>query len=129
MMAIAESFEIINTRTLVEDNLNGHIVKLRTNSEQLFAFADVGSPMSFLNEKTARRIQQHDKNALFKIIATKNFARNLACYNGETIIPKGRLIVTIKSEGWKVQSAPFIMVDEKKQTLSEEIYYHRLVSN
>ena len=62
VMAIAESFEIKTTRTLVEDDLNGHIVKLKTNSEQLFAFADSGSPMSFLNGKTARRIQQHDKN-------------------------------------------------------------------
>ena len=60
VMAIAESFEIKNTRLLVEDDLNGHIVKLKTNSEQLFAIDDSGSPMSFLNEKTARCIQQHD---------------------------------------------------------------------
>ena len=66
-MAIAESSEIKNTRTLVEDDLNGHIVKLKKNSEQLFATADSGSPMFFLNEKTARRIQQHDKKALCKL--------------------------------------------------------------
>ena len=74
-MAIAESFEIKNTRTLVEDDLNGHIVKLKTNSEQLFAIADSGSPMSFLNEKTARRIQQHDKYTLFKTIPSGDTAR------------------------------------------------------
>ena len=96
-MAIAESFEIKNTRTLVEDDLNGYIVKLKTNSEHLFAIADSGSPMSFLNEKTARRIQQHDKYALFKNIPTGDTARNLACYNGETIVPKERLIITIES--------------------------------
>ena len=42
--------------------------------------------------------------------------RNLACYNGETIIPKGRLIVTIESGGWKTRAAPFIIVDNRKQT-------------
>ena len=51
VMAIAESFEIKNTSTLAEDDLNGHIVKLKTSSEQLYAIADLGSPMSFLNEK------------------------------------------------------------------------------
>ena len=50
-MAIAESFELKNTTTLSEDDLNGHIVKLETNTEELFAIADSGSPMSFLNEK------------------------------------------------------------------------------
>ena len=50
-MAIAESFEIKNTTTLFEDDLNGHIVKLETNTEELFAIANSGSPMSFLNEK------------------------------------------------------------------------------
>ena len=50
-MAIAESFEIKNTTTLSEDDLNGHIVKLETNTEELFAIANSGSPMSFLNEK------------------------------------------------------------------------------
>ena len=102
-MTIEESFEIKNTRTLVEDDLNGHIVKLKTNSEQLFAIADSGSPMSFLNEKTARRLQQHDKSALFKTIPSGHTARNLACYNGETIVPKGRLIITIESGAGKLE--------------------------
>ena len=116
--AIAESFEIKNTKTSVEDDLIGHIVKLRTNSERMFAIANSGSPMSFLNEKTAKRIQQHDKNASFKIIPTGDFSRNLACHNGETIIPKGRLIVTIESGGWKIQSTPFIVVDDKKENIN-----------
>ena len=59
-MAIAELFEIKNTKTLTEDDLNGHIVKLKSNTTELFAIADSGSPVSFLNEKTAQRIQQND---------------------------------------------------------------------
>ena len=70
--------------------------------------------MSFLNEKTARRIQQHDKKALFKTIPTGDTAENPSCYNGETIVPKGRLIITIESGGWILHSAPFIVVVDKK---------------
>ena len=51
---------------------------------------------------------------MIKNIPTGDTARKLACYNGETIVPKGRLIITIESGGWKVQSAPFIVVDDKK---------------
>ena len=116
-MAIAESFEIKNKNILSEDDLNGHIVKLKTNSEELFAIADSGSPMSFLNEKTARRIQQNNKSSLFKCIPTDDTARNLACNKGETINPKGRLIITIESGGWKIQSATFIIVDDQKANI------------
>ena len=117
VMAIAEFFEIKITNILSEDDLNGLIVKLKTNSVELFAIADAGSPMSFLNEKTARRIQQNNKSALFKCIPPDDTARNLACYNGETINPKGRLIITIESGGWKIQSALFIIVDNQKANI------------
>ena len=38
----------------------------------------------------------------------------MACHNGKTIIPKGRLIITIESGGWKLQAVPFIIVDDQK---------------
>ena len=117
VMAISESFEIKNTKTISEDNLNGYIVKLETNTTELFAIADSGSPMSFLHEKTAQRLQQNDKTAVFKNIPPEDTARNLACYNGESIHPKGRLIVTIESGGWKVQTTPFVKVDDQKANI------------
>ena len=117
VIAISESFEIKNTKTLSEDDLNGHIVKLKTNTKKLFAVADSGSSMFFLNEKTAQRIQQNDQTAVFKNIPPENTARKLACYNGESIHPKGRLIVTIESGGWKIQTAPFIKVDKHKANI------------
>ena len=117
-MAISEFFEIKNTNLLSGDDLNGHIVKLKTNSEELFAIADSGSPMSFLNEKTARRIQQNDRSALIKSIPPDDTARKLACYNGKTKNPKGRLIITIEPGGWKIQSAPFIIVDDQKANIT-----------
>ena len=116
-MAIAEAFEIKNTANLSEDGLNGHIVKLKTNTEKLFAIADSGSPMLFLNEETAQRMQQNDKSALFKSIPPEDTARNLACYNSETITTKRRLIIMIKSGGWKIQAAPFSIVVDQKATI------------
>ena len=126
--AIAESFEIKNTRTLIEDDLSGHIVKLKINSEHLFAIADSGSPMSFLNKKTARRIQQHDKHALLKNIPTGETARNLACYNGEVIVPKEKSSQSNQGVG-KFSQPRSSSLTTKKQTLSEETYFRRSVSN
>ena len=66
-----------HTKALSEDDLNGHIVKLKTNTTKLIAIADSGSPMSFLNEKTAQRIQQNDQTAVFKNIPPEDTASNL----------------------------------------------------
>ena len=54
-----------NTVNFSEDDLSGRILKLKTKTEKLFAITDSGSPMSFLNEKTARLLQDKDKLALF----------------------------------------------------------------
>ena len=96
-MAISEAFEAKNSVNLSKDDLNGHIVKLKTKTEDLFAIADSGSPMCLINKKTDRRLQDNDKSTIFKNSPPENAPRNLACYNGETIIPKGRLIITVES--------------------------------
>ena len=110
-MAISESFE----DTLSEDDLNGHIVKLKTNTTEILPIADSRSTMSFLNEKTAQRIQQKERTAIFENMPPEDTARNLACYNAETRNPKGRLVSTIESGVWKLQTAPFIIVDDHKK--------------
>ena len=70
--------------------------------------------MSIINEELARRLQENNKSTLFKEIPPEDAARNLTCYNGETIVPKERLIITVKSGRWKIQSVPFIIVDDQK---------------
>ena len=60
-MANVESFEIKNTTTLYEDDLKGLIVNLKRNTEELFAIAESGSPMSFLSgayNRTARTTER-----------------------------------------------------------------------
>ena len=61
--------------------------------------------------------KQNNRSALFKCIPPDDTARSLACYHGETINPKGRLIITIESGGWNIQSAPFIIVDDHKANI------------
>ena len=95
--AFSESFETKDTKTIKEDNLNGHTVKLKTNTTEKFAIAYSGSPMFFLNENTAQRLQQNNTSAIFKNIPSEDTARNLACYSGEYIQPKGRVILKIES--------------------------------
>ena len=119
VMAISEAFEIMNTASLKEDDLIGQIVKLTTKTEKLFDIAHSGSSRSFLNKKkTARRLQKNYKSTLLKRIPPEDAARNLACYNGETIIPKGRMTLIMKSGGWNIQAAPFIIVDDQKTNIT-----------
>ena len=50
-MTISDAFEVKTAVSLSKDDLNGHILKLKTKTEDLIAIADSGSPMSFLNKK------------------------------------------------------------------------------
>ena len=86
-------------------------------TEEIFAVADSVFPMSFLNEKTARPLQENDKSLAFDQTSQGETARILACYKGESIIPKGRLIATIQSGGLKIKAASFIIVDDQKANL------------
>ena len=117
MLAIAEAFEIKRAAKVTDEDLNGHIVKLKTKTDKMFAIADSGSPMSFLNETTARRLQQNDKSTIFKYIPMKDAARNLACYNGKFIVPKGGPALAKKSGGWTIQSASFFVIDDEKANI------------
>ena len=48
--------------SMQEADINRHLVKLKTKSEDLFAIADSGNPMSFLNKKTAERLRQNNSS-------------------------------------------------------------------
>ena len=50
VIANSKAFEVQNSDEIT-DNLSGHIVKLKTNTETIFAIEDSGSPMSILNFK------------------------------------------------------------------------------
>ena len=64
----------------------------------------------------ALRQQEIDKSIKFICFPPEEAANNLACYNGEYITQKGRLVIAIESGGWTLQSAPFFIVDDQMQT-------------
>ena len=117
IMINLEAYEMKNLIDVRKEDLNGHIVKLKKKSENIFAVADSGSPMSFLNEKTANRLQTNDISARFKYIPLKDAARRLACYNEKCIIRKRLSKTAIESVGWTIKSAPFIIVDDQKANI------------
>ena len=45
-------------------------------TEEIFAIADSGIPMSFLNDKRARPLQENDKSTVFNQIPQGEKARN-----------------------------------------------------
>ena len=103
--------------------------KTTSKSEDLFAIADFGSPMSFLNKKTAENLRQNDRSAVFKLIPPVDAAKNLACYNEKHILPKGQLSIAVESGGWIIQSALFIIVDDQKADIMGGTFYQKLGSN
>ena len=113
-MAITDSFEVKISAKITDEDLKGHIMILKKKSEPIFAITDSGSPMSFLNETTARRLQQNDSSTIFKYNPTVDTARDLACYNGNFIILKGWLLIALEFGDWAILSIPFIVVDDQK---------------
>ena len=67
--------------SIQEEDLNAHIIKMKIKTEIIFAIADSGTPMSFLNEKAALRSKPNENSAMFKYNAPEDAARNLACNN------------------------------------------------
>ena len=85
--------------------------------------------MSFLNEKTAEKLRQNDRSAIFKLTPPVDAAKNLACYNEKHILPKGQLSIAVESGGWIIQSALFIIVDDQKADIKGGTFYQKLGSN
>ena len=104
-------------KNIEEEDLNGHIVKLKTKKEELFAIVDSGSPMSFVNEKMAETLRQNGRSTIIKLVPPADTAQNLACYNGKNIVPEGRLSFAVESGEWTLQSVPFIIVHDQKSNI------------
>ena len=112
VLAISEAIEIRNSINIQEDLNTRHKIQLKTNSDDLFAIADSGSPMSFLNEKTVEGVRQNDRSTLFKLIRPEisHVLMEHHCSNRAVFI-------AVESRGWIIQSAPFIIVDEQKANI------------
>ena len=130
-------YRFCNIKSIVNLKLNKHTRRrskwtysiTKTNSEDLFTIEDSGSPMSFLNEKTAEKLRQNDHSAILKLIPPVDAAKNLACFTEKHILPKGQLSIAVESGGWITQSALFIIVDDQKADIMGATFYQKLGSN
>ena len=70
VMATAQAFETKTSAKINGDDLNEHIIKVKSKSEAILVITDSGSLLSFIKKKTAQRLHDKDKSASFKKIRT-----------------------------------------------------------
>ena len=132
VVEISEAFQIKNSENIKEEDLNGHLVKVKTQfgETQSAVRKSKSYPPQILEAQSlflfkkmiAERLRKNDRSAILVLIPPEDAARNLACYNGKYIVQNGRLIIPVECGGWKNQSSPFLTVI-KRQILSGEIFY------
>ena len=66
VMATAQAFETKTSAKINGDDLNEHIIKVKSKSEAILVITDSGSLLSFIKKKTAQRLHDKDKSASFK---------------------------------------------------------------
>ena len=102
---------------ITDTDLQGHPIQVCSEKNNIVFIADTGSPTSFVNEKTANFLVSTVKLA-FKINSGDNDEANrMFCYNGYKIPSLGRLIAPIESGGWTMQTASFIVVDDRRANI------------
>ena len=103
--------EITNT------DLQGHLIRVRSETNNIVFIADTGSPTSSVNEKTASLLESTVKLAVKTKLEEDDEANRMVCYNGYKIPSLGRLIAPIESEGWRIQTASFKLVDDRRANI------------
>ena len=76
MSAIAEAFKIKPVSKVIDGDRSGHMVKLKTKTDNIFAIADSNSPTLILNKTTACHLRQNDKSTILKNIPMEDAAQN-----------------------------------------------------
>ena len=88
-----------------------------SHPNKIVFIADTGSPTSFVNEKTANLLASTVKSAVKTKLGEDDEANRMVCYNGYKIPSLGRLIAPIESGGWTIQTASFIVVDDRRANI------------
>ena len=90
---------------------------MRSQTNNIVFIADTGSPTSFANEKTANLLAATVKSAVKTRLRDDDEANRMVCYNGYKIPSLGRLTAPIESGGWTIQTASFIVVDDRRANI------------
>ena len=113
----AVSFQEETADKLKADDLKGHLIRVKIGDNDIVFIADTGSPTSFVNNKTATTLQNTVTNTRRIQLNQDDEANRMVCYNGYKISTFDRLITPIESGGWTINTAPFIVVDDKRANI------------
>ena len=78
---------------------------------------DTGSPVSFLNWATAKRILESSKNTRFIPRENLNLITQFVDYNKQPINILGAITTTIRSAGWEVVGASFLITERRTRCI------------
>ena len=78
---------------------------------------DTGSPVSFLNWATAKQILESSKNTKFMPRENLNLTTKFVDYNKQPITILGAITTTIRSAGWEVVGASFLITERRTRCI------------
>ena len=110
-------FEPRRAEVITNNDIQGHLNRVRSETNNIVFIADTGSSTSFVNEKTANLLTSSVKSAVKTKLGEDDEANKMVCYNGYKIPSLGRLIASIESGGWTIQIASFIVVDDRRANI------------
>ena len=92
-------------------------IQLRSGNSFFYSTVDTGSPVSFLNKKTADILMKRNPNVKFKDIARHPSDATYVDYNKKPIKLFGSLEISITSKGWKIEKACFLVSENCTRNL------------
>ena len=111
------NFEPRRAEELLDTDLKGHFIRVRSEKNNIVFIADTGSPTSFVNEKAANLLATTVKSAVRTRMKDDNEANKMVCSNGYKFPSLGRLTAPIESGGWTIHTASFIVVDDRRANI------------
>ena len=78
-------FEPQRAEVITNTDLQGHLIRVRSEKNSIVFIADTGSPRSFVNEKTANLLASTVKSAVKTNLREDDEANRMVCYNGYKI--------------------------------------------
>ena len=84
------------------------------NSEKIEWLADTGSPRSFINQSTAKKLMSNNRNI---IIERYNENKRYKCFNNKEIKIKGVIHMDITSGNWIAKKCQILIVEQNTTNL------------
>ena len=113
----AVNFQEETAEKLTTDDLLGHLIRVKIGNNNITFIANTGYPTSFVNNKTAVTLQNTVSRARRIQINQDDEVNRMVCYNCYENPAFGRLIAPIESGGWTINTAPFVVVDDKRANI------------